>query len=350
MHAPIVDIADVPAYVAAAGLVLDDDNAPIAPLAFVDLSSTRPPVGEVRDAAAAAERADVLLVGLADEALPDTHSLAAALACTLVAGGRSELPRTMIGVADLDAARAVISMAVSSAPRAARTLDGLLRLTSTLAVREGLIAESLAYSMLLAGDEFRRWRASRPIKRIPAQAGPAVLLDRDADTLHVTLNRPHRHNAFGVPIRDGLVDAFDLVLADPTIAQVTLRGNGSSFCSGGDLDEFGPTTDVTSAHLIRLDRGVGARLDRCRDRVHARLHGACIGAGIEIPSFAAHVSAADGTCFALPEMSMGLVPGAGGTVGVTRRIGRWRTAYLGLTGERLDVATALSWGLIDERG
>jgi len=49
----------------------------------------------------------------------------------------------------------------------------------------------------------------------------------------------------------------------------------------------------------------------------------------------------------LPELSLGLIPGAGGTVSITRRIGRWRTAYLVLSGHRLDSATALRWGLVD---
>jgi enoyl-CoA hydratase/carnithine racemase len=52
----------------------------------------------------------------------------------------------------------------------------------------------------------------------------------------------------------------------------------------------------------------------------------------------------------LPELSIGLLPGAGGTVSVTRRIGRWRTAYLVLSGRTIDAATALRWGLVDEVG
>ncbi|CNJ87542.1 enoyl-CoA hydratase%2C EchA8_4 [Mycobacterium tuberculosis] len=51
--------------------------------------------------------------------------------------------------------------------------------------------------------------------------------------------------------------------------------------------------------------------------------------------------------FGLPELSLGLIPGAGGTVSVTRRIGRWRTAYLVLSGRLIDAATALDWGLVD---
>jgi enoyl-CoA hydratase/carnithine racemase len=67
-----------------------------------------------------------------------------------------------------------------------------------------------------------------------------------------------------------------------------------------------------------------------------------------LPAFASHVSAAPGATFCLPEVGMGLIPGAGGTAGIPRRIGRHRTAWLALTGTRLDAATALDWGLVDE--
>ena len=60
------------------------------------------------------------------------------------------------------------------------------------------------------------------------------------------------------------------------------------------------------------------------------------------------VAAHPDTVFGLPELDLGLVPGAGGTVSIPRRIGRWRTAYLVLTGRRIDAATARRWGLVDE--
>jgi enoyl-CoA hydratase/carnithine racemase len=87
---------------------------------------------------------------------------------------------------------------------------------------------------------------------------------------------------------------------------------------------------------------------RLRDRVRADLHGACIGAGIELPAFAGRLSARPDTLIRLPEIVMGLIPGAGGTVSITRRVGRWRTAYLALSGLPIDAPTALDWGLVDE--
>jgi enoyl-CoA hydratase/carnithine racemase len=101
---------------------------------------------------------------------------------------------------------------------------------------------------------------------------------------------------------------------------------------------------------VRLQQSVGRAIDAVRDRVTVHLHGACIGSGIELPAFAGTVIAEPSTTIALPEVSLGLVPGAGGTVSLPRRIGRHRTARLALAGERVDAAVALSWGLVDAVG
>lgn len=253
-----------------------------------------------------------------------------------------------VGVANVAAALDALHAAVAASPVAARTLAGLLQLTATLPAPDGLVAESLAYSMLMSGAEYRRWLDARPRRELLPPAVPTVLLERSGDTLTITLNRPERHNAFSRWVRDGLCEAFDLVAADATITEVQVRGNGESFCSGGDLDEFGTTPDLAAAHLIRLDRSVARRIDAVRDRVTVNLHGACIGAGIELASFAGRVVARPDVVIRLPELAMGLVPGAGGTVGITRRIGPWRTAFAVLTGLAIPALTALRWGLVDD--
>jgi enoyl-CoA hydratase/carnithine racemase len=98
---------------------------------------------------------------------------------------------------------------------------------------------------------------------------------------------------------------------------------------------------------VRTTRSPARLLALCAGRVRAELHGACIGAGIELPAFAARVVAREDAFAELPELAMGLVPGAGGTVSLPRRIGRQKTAWLALSGERIDAARALAWGLFD---
>lgn len=245
-----------------------------------------------------------------------------------------------------------ITKSILSNPGAASTLAALLRVTSQANPADGVAAEAFAYSALLAGPEHRKWlgaRATQDLHRVDRSpsSGEQIAMCRDDGKLTITLNRPHLHNAFGRVMRDQLVSALDLALLDESVSSIELRGAGKSFCAGGDLLEFGTTPDVVTALQVRLEQNVGLRIDRLGSRVSAHLHGACIGAGLEIPAFAGHVVAEPGTWFQLPELSMGLVPGAGGTVSVTRRIGRWRTAYLALTGNRIGSAEAARWGLVD---
>lgn len=331
----------------AEGLAPGSDGRPSPATVVVDLDTAATP-GQCADAAAAAHTAGCVVIGVATAPPPPPYrALGEALSCSLV-GGRARAP-WQVAVADPGREAAALASAVAAAPVAAATLVQLLRLTADAPVREGLVAESLAYSTLLAGAEFRRWCAARPPAPGALPSSHPVLLEREGARLSVVLNRPERRNAFSRQLRDGLVEALDLVHADPTIEEVTVHGAGRSFCSGGDLDEFGTSTDPATAHLVRVARSVAARMHACRDRVRVVLHGACIGAGIELPSFAGHVAARSDTWIRLPELGMGLVPGAGGTVGITRRVGRWRTAYLALSGAPIDVDTALAWGLVDAR-
>jgi hypothetical protein len=235
---------------------------------------------------------------------------------------------------------------VEADPIASGALVRLLRGADRRGLDEGLVAESATYSALQAGPEFARWRSGRP-RRTREPRDHAVTVERDGDRLTITLARPHVRNALDTMMRDELVEAFLLVALDPSIDEVHLRGAGTDFCSGGDLDEFGTFVDPASAHLVRLDQSVGRAIATVSDRVTAHLHGACVGSGIELPAFAGRVHAAEGAFVQLPEVGLGLVPGAGGTVSLPGRIGRHRTAELALTRRRIDVATAIEWGLID---
>jgi enoyl-CoA hydratase/carnithine racemase len=148
-------------------------------------------------------------------------------------------------------------------------------------------------------------------------------------------------------MRDALVEALDVALLDPSVTTVRLEGAGTSFCSGGDLDEFGSRSDPPSAHLLRLARSPARLLAEVADRVVVHLHGDAVGSGIELAAFARRVVATPDTRISLPEVRLGLIPGAGGTVSLPRRIGRQRTLFLALAVESIDAATALRWGLVD---
>ena len=291
--------------------------------------------------------AQCVVVELDDEGLPPPPFLPK---CPVVAvTTRADAPDIVDVVVADEADAASVTDAVARNPVAAMVLVRLLRHNERADTADGLFAESLAYSTLQHGAEFQAWlvaRTKRPQRAEPND--PAVLLARADDGLRITLNRPHKRNAYSSGLRDALCEALTLAAEDDSIRRVTLDGAGACFSAGGDLDEFGEAADAGEAHASRMTRSAGTLIHYLRDRVEAHLHGACIGAGIELPAFAGRVVARDDAFFQLPEVGMGLIPGAGGTVSILPRIGRRRLAYMALTGARIDAATALAWGLVDE--
>ena len=245
---------------------------------------------------------------------------------------------------DTDAATAVTT-AFERAPGAAVSAALLLRRAPDT-ITAGLVAESTTYSMLQAGPEFRAWRAAHPATPTDDASTPRVRVDRAGAVTEITLTRAAKHNALDVAMRDQLHAA--LADAQEQDGPLVLFGDGPSFCSGGDLDEFGTFPDPVAAHLVRLDRSLAAMFASLADRLVVGLHGACLGAGIELPAFAGHVVASEDARIGLPEQGIGLLPGAGGTVSVTRRVGRHSTLSLLLRDGTISAAEARDWGLVDQ--
>jgi enoyl-CoA hydratase len=287
---------------------------------------------------------------------PDRAAIALGLAtlpCPII-GIRSDHPnQTIYDVCDVvtsaEFETAAILANINRSPIAATILVQVLRATPTLSVADGLKLESLAYGTLQAGREFKAWLGGHtPGEKPPVrESGLPVLVERRGGRLELRLNRPARLNALSVELRDALCEALQLALTDATIGTVAISGEGRCFTIGGDLDEFGSAPDPATAHAIRSVRQPALFLSQCADRAEFTLHGACIGAGIELPAFGRRVVAAKNSFFQLPELQFGLIPGAGGCVSIPRRIGRQRTAYLALSARRIGAAKALEWGLID---
>jgi enoyl-CoA hydratase/carnithine racemase len=261
--------------------------------------------------------------------------------------GRLDPPAPWVAGADPRAEATALADGVRAAPGAALALVHVLRNGVGRSADDGIVLESLAYSMLQSGPEFQRWKKGRPAPPARPDAGPAVLVAREGDRMELTLNRPAVHNAYSWQMRDALYEALAVAGYDPECS-VYLRGAGPSFCSGGDLDQFGTFPDPVTSHMVRTARSPARLLALLSPRVTALIHGSCAGSGIELPAFAARLIARPGTRMWLPELALGLIPGAGGTVSIRRRIGRGRTAWMGLTGRPVDAATGLAWGLVDE--
>ncbi len=297
-----------------------------------------------------------VIIGLLPEELADhiklTSYTTAHVCCEqfdiVLAPPQAELPATI----PLDQAT-IISSAIAASPLAAVTLVQLLRLNETRSTVNGLVAESLAYSTLQTSRHYKKWLTTQPANVIPdnpetpVKPETPVVAERTASTLRITLNRPERHNAYNAQIRDLLVELLRAAWSDPSLDGIVINGTGPTFCSGGDLGEFGTTPNSATAHQIRSVRSAAFWIDKLAHKTRFEVHGTCVGAGVELPAYAHNVTAHPDTTFRLPEVSMGLVPGAGGTISIARRIGRQRLCYFALCDTEIDAETALSWGLID---
>jgi hypothetical protein len=297
------------------------------------------------------------------------HSVATALRnlpCVVV--GVGSLPRTLANPPDvdilltdvrtaprpwrtcpegIDRALSNLSLSVMCAPRAATTLVQVLRLGRDLTFADALVAESHAYSVLQSGSEFRAWLDNRGVTKLRAKAKDAVEVVRADGTLTVRLRRPRVNNALDAASSEALAKAFEVAADDTDVERIHLRGEGPDFCGGADLDELSKAPDPLTGHLVRVTRSPARALERCAARTTAHVHGACVGAGVELAALAGRVVASSDTTFQLPEVRMGLIPGCGGTASIPRRIGRQRTAWLAVSGTTIDVGTARDWGLVD---
>jgi 2-(1,2-epoxy-1,2-dihydrophenyl)acetyl-CoA isomerase len=179
---------------------------------------------------------------------------------------------------------------------------------------------------------------------------PAILCDVTGDVATITLNRPHKLNAFNEAMHRELAQAFDRIEADAAIRAVLLTGAGRGFCAGQDLGDrmvaagdaapdLGDTLERTFNPLIR-------RICRLERPVVCAVNGVAAGAGANLAFSCDLVLAARSAQFIEPFCKLGLVPDAGGTYVLPRLAGSARARGLALLGEPLAAERAEAWGLI----
>lgn len=240
-----------------------------------------------------------------------------------------------------------ITKNIEANPIAAMVLVQHLRATEGLSIKDALTMESFAYGTLQTGPEFMAWKqAYNGANALPPVDTP-LKIDPLGDILTLTLSHPESHNAIGTQMRDALCEALDMARMDDAIKTVELHGSDRVFSVGGAIEEFGVVSDPATAHWVRSLRLPAWRLARLNARLRVTVRGGAIGAGVEMAAFADETIASRKAWFQLPELKYGLIPGAGGTASLPRRIGRQRTAYMALSMEKISAKTALDWGLVD---
>lgn len=164
----------------------------------------------------------------------------------------------------------------------------------------------------------------------------------------ISFNRPHRHNAMDTPMSEAFGAAISRALDDPAARAIVLRGEGPSFCTGRDTAALGVREPGVSdfAHVSRSQRRKFELMDSPKPVV-AAVRGHALGGGCEIALQCDIRVASETARLSLPEIDHGIITDGGGSVITAALAGPSRAKYLLMTGEAIDAAQALQWGLVD---
>jgi enoyl-CoA hydratase len=176
-----------------------------------------------------------------------------------------------------------------------------------------------------------------------------VIYEKTDTIAHVTLNRPKALNAFSVQMRDDLYEVLSAIKADDEIRVAVFKGAGEkAFCAGADLKEFLTAPSAIKARRIRAVRDLWRLFLSMPQPLIAALHGYVLGSGIEIALFCDLRIASYDAVFGLPEVGLGILPGAGATQTLPRVLGLSRALDMLLTGRRLNSEEAFQTGLVNQ--
>jgi enoyl-CoA hydratase/carnithine racemase len=189
----------------------------------------------------------------------------------------------------------------------------------------------------------------REVDGVESKRFEQIIVTVEAGIAEVTLNRPDRSNAPGSRIVGELGEAVEEIEGSGEVRAMVLTGAGDkAFCSGVDLKE---RAEMDADGRWSHNRALGAfagRLARLQVPTIAALNGLAFGGGLEIALACDFRLTAEGASFALPEVGIGIVPGAGGTQRLPRLIGVRRAKELILTGRRICTEDALDMGLVSK--
>ncbi|MEM7029821.1 MAG: enoyl-CoA hydratase/isomerase family protein [Chloroflexota bacterium] len=166
----------------------------------------------------------------------------------------------------------------------------------------------------------------------------------------LTLDNPPL-NVVTVDLTQQISDTLDDLAADPNVQVLVLTGAGDRvFCAGSDIKEFtafiGPEGRVLERKLI-AENAMYSKLNKFPKPTIAALNGHALGGGLEMAVCCDLLVVSETARLSLPEVNLGVIPGSGGTIRVTRRIGEGRAKEMMLLGEPIDAQKALDWGLVN---
>lgn len=176
---------------------------------------------------------------------------------------------------------------------------------------------------------------------------PLVRFEREGDVAFVTLDRPERLNAVSMAMRDALWGVLTALRDDPTVRCAVFSGAGDrAFSAGADITEFGSAPSLMDARAARQQRDLWGVMSTLEVPLIAAIQGFAYGAGCEMSMYCDLRVASQDARFALPEVTLGYIPSAGGTQTIPRHAPLSEALRMVTTGEPLTAAEALRAGLV----
>ncbi len=176
-----------------------------------------------------------------------------------------------------------------------------------------------------------------------------ILFEKRDSVAYITLNRPQVLNIYNVRMRDELYEILGAVRDDPDVRVAVLKGAGDrAFCAGADLSEFLTAPPPARTRKVRWERDVWGLFLSLSQPVIAALHGYVLGSGIEMALCCDLRIASEDARFGLPEVTLGIIPAAGGSQTLPRTIGRAKSLEMLLTNRWINAREALSAGLVNQ--
>jgi enoyl-CoA hydratase len=175
-----------------------------------------------------------------------------------------------------------------------------------------------------------------------------VLVERSDGVATLRLNRPRALNALDPDTLRALAAAIDAIDADATVRAAIITGSGErAFCAGADIAAMAAMGPTEGHPYARLGHEALARVDDCRVPVVAAVNGVALGGGLELALACDLVVAAERARLGFPEITLGIIPGFGGTQRLVRRAGLARARELIYLGSMIGAADALRLGIVD---
>jgi enoyl-CoA hydratase len=173
----------------------------------------------------------------------------------------------------------------------------------------------------------------------------SLIVEAHAGVTLLRLNRPQALNALNTGLLDEICLALDAAEADETVRCVVITGSDRAFAAGADIKEM---SRKSYADMVQLDffGKVSRRFESFRKPVIAAVAGYALGGGCELAMLCDFIIAADTAKFGQPEITLGVMPGIGGTQRLTRLVGRSKAMDMMLTGRQMDAAEAERAGLV----